>query len=62
MINIVSLKPGDVVRLKDGSAGEVAENPEDGMWILIRYTACPNDPDLVGTEELCHADQIADAA
>ncbi|MFC0386072.1 hypothetical protein [Muricoccus vinaceus] len=61
MINLVALKPGDTVQLKDGSTGEVVENPQDGMWIMIRYIVSPADPDLVGTEELCHAEQVADA-
>ena len=37
MLNLATLPVGARVRLKDGGAAEVLENPEDGMWVLVRH-------------------------
>jgi hypothetical protein len=58
VIDVAKLEPGTKVRLKGGITAEVVENPGDGMWVSVLYVAAPDDPGLVGTEDLAHADQI----
>ena len=60
MVNIFDLKPGDAIRLKNGSVCEVVENMEDGMWVMVRYLSSPSDPSMEGEEELCHAEQVVE--
>ena len=52
------LKAGDKVRLDGGATAEVEAPTEDGAWVLIRYLDFPSDPGLVGTQDLCEADEI----
>jgi hypothetical protein len=33
-LNIITLKPGDVIRMSDGALYEVRENPGDGLWVF----------------------------
>ncbi len=58
MINVADLELGTKLGLKGGITAEIIENPGDGMWVMVRYTAARDDPGAVGTEELVHADQI----
>ena len=59
MLNLATLPVGARVRLKDGGAAEVVENPEDGMWVLVRHLGGGAEPK--DTEELVHADQVVSA-
>ncbi len=53
MLAIQNLPPGAKVRLKrDNGVAEVADNPGDGAWLLIRRL----EPGA--GEELCHVDDI----
>ncbi|MDO8617087.1 MAG: hypothetical protein Q7T33_15360 [Dehalococcoidia bacterium] len=54
------LKPGDRLRTVDGALIEVIRESEDGHWILVRYLLDTNDPSLIGTEDLCHEDELAE--
>ena len=36
MINLTTLPHGARIRLKDGGIAEVLDNPQDGMWIIVR--------------------------
>lgn len=56
-----SLKPGDQLRTVDGALAEVVRETEDGQWILVRYLSGTDDPALLGTEDLCHEDEIAES-
>jgi hypothetical protein len=58
MIDLMTIKVGDRLQLRQGIVAEVLENMEDGMWLQVRYLAFPGQPDEVGTEELCHAQDI----
>lgn len=58
MINVLELKPGARLRLRGGLVAEVTENMEDGMWLQVRYVAAPEQPELVGETELCHAQDV----
>ena len=61
-MDIYSLKPGDKVRTADGALVEILKETEDGQWILIRYLEDPENPSVVGTEDLCHGDELREPA
>jgi len=61
-MDIYSLKSGDKVRTADGALVEILEETEDGKWILIRYLEDPENPSVVGTEDLCHVDELREPA
>jgi hypothetical protein len=58
MIDILTLKAGDRLKLEDGTIAEIVENMEDGMWVQVRYLEVPRNPTEVGAIELCHAQDI----
>ena len=45
-LNIITLRPGDVIRMSDGALYEVKENPGDGLWVF----GVPLDADKVAGE------------
>jgi len=51
VINVLSLEPGTRVRLVGETIAEIVANPQDGVWLLLRYLAAPGNPDQVGTED-----------
>ncbi len=57
-MNLFEIRPGMTIETTEGSVAEVIENMEDGQWLLVRYKAAPKHPELVDTEELCHAEVI----
>jgi len=59
-VNIRTLAAGTRVVLVSGAEAEIVSNPNDGVWIFARYTAAPNDPALVGQEEMIFAQDVAD--
>lgn len=58
MIDVMSLKPGDVLALRGGIKAVVTENMEDGQWVQVRYLHVPDRPDEVDVVELCHSGDI----
>jgi hypothetical protein len=58
MINILDIKVGSKLLLREGVVAEVLENMQDGMWLQVKYLEVPNGSDLVDTVELCHAQDI----
>jgi hypothetical protein len=58
MINILEIKVGSKLLLREGVVAEVLENMQDGMWLQVKYLEVPNSPDEVGSIELCHAQDI----
>lgn len=62
MIDMLTLKPGDRLLLREKVVAEVVENMEDGMWVQVRYLEVPGNVDEVGAVELCHAQDIVRAA
>jgi hypothetical protein len=58
MINVMTIKVGERLQLREGIVAEVLENMEDGMWLQVRFLEFPGSPQDVGTEELCHAQDI----
>ena len=59
-MDINTLGPRDRVRTVDGALVEVLKETEDGKWILVRYLEEPENPGVVGTEDLCHADELGE--
>lgn len=57
MINFMELKTGQHIVLKNNIVAEVLDNIGDGIWVQVRYLESPNDPSLVGSEELCHCEE-----
>jgi hypothetical protein len=58
MINILDIKVGSKLLLREGVVAEVLENMQDGMWLQVKYLEVPNSPDEVSSIELCHAQDI----
>jgi hypothetical protein len=58
VINVLSLAPGTRVRLVGDAIAEVVANPQDGVWLLLRYLAAPGNPDQVGAEEMVFAEDV----
>ena len=57
-MDIYELKPGDRVRTLDGTVAEILDGTQDGQWIRVRYIESAADPLIVGTEDLCHQDEL----
>ena len=51
-LDLVHLESGAKVRLKDDAVAEVTTNPRDGLWVLGRFMAAPNQPERVGAEDM----------
>lgn len=58
MIDMLTLKPGDRLLLREKVVAEVVENMEDGMWVQVRYLQVPGDESQVGSVEFCHAQDV----
>jgi hypothetical protein len=58
VINVLTLEAGTRVRLIGDAIAEVVANPQDGVWLFLRYVATPNNPDQVGTEEMVFAEDV----
>ena len=60
VIDVSALEPGTKVGLPDGALGEVVDNPQDGSWVIVKYTAHPLEPEKIGQEEPVFADDLSD--
>jgi hypothetical protein len=60
IINLRLLQPGTTIGLSDGATAEVVSNPQDGVWVSARYLSSPNDPAVVGTEEMIFAQDVVE--
>lgn len=58
MINVLDVKVGTKLQLREGIVAEVIENMEDGMWLQVKYLEVAGNPDEAGAIELCHAQDI----
>ena len=58
VINVLTLEPGTRVRLVGDALAEVVANPQDDVWLLLRYVAAPSNPDQVGTEKMVFAEDV----
>jgi hypothetical protein len=54
------LAAGTTVVLLSGAEAEIIDNPKDGVWLFARYLSSPDNPDLVGQEEMIFAQDVVD--
>ncbi len=59
MLNLLSVEPGQVLQLKDGSTAEVVENIGDGIWLKARLES--GEEELVFCEDIAGLKQPSDA-
>lgn len=50
MLNLIEVKPGQVIRMKSGETAEVVENIGDGMWLKAKFAS--EDEELVFCEDI----------
>ena len=60
VINLITIEEGATISTLTGATAEVVNNPKDGVWVFARYLTSPDDPDLVGTEDMIFAQDIAE--
>ncbi|MBB3639578.1 MULTISPECIES: hypothetical protein [Variovorax] len=58
MLNLMSVKPGQGIRLKNGTVAEVVENIGDGIWLMLRNPESGDD-ELVHCEEMVELAELA---
>ncbi len=56
-INIRALAVGTRVKLANGAEAEIVTNPQDGVWLFVRFTAS-DDPAQVALEEMVFAQDV----
>jgi len=44
--------------LGSGAEAEIVSNPNDGVWLFARYLSSPDDPAMVGQEEMIFAQDV----
>ena len=59
-INIRELAVGRRVKLASGAEAEIVSNPQDGVWLFARYLSSPDDPAMVGQEEMIFAQDVVE--
>ncbi|NLY27673.1 MAG: hypothetical protein GX049_09015 [Alcaligenaceae bacterium] len=55
-VNFMTLKEGDLIRMKNGNIVKVIENIGDGIWVNGLVLEGSADPSQVGSEELCYCE------
>jgi hypothetical protein len=60
IVNVRELTVGTRVVLGSGAEVEIISNPGDGVWLFGRYLTAADDPEMVGTEEMIFAQEVAE--
>ena len=60
VVNLITLEEGATIATATGATAEVEENPKDGVWVFAKYVTNPDDPSLVGTEDMFFAADIVE--
>lgn len=60
VVNLMLLEAGVKIATTAGATAEVVENPKDGVWVFAKYLTSPEDPDLVGSEDMFFAQDIVE--
>ena len=58
VVNLKTLEEGAKISTAAGATVEIVENPKDGVWVFGKYVINPEDPSLVGTEDMFFAADI----
>ena len=59
VVNLIEIGEGATITTIHGATAELVNNPKDGVWVFAKYLTSPDDPDLVGTEDMFFAQDIA---
>lgn len=59
MLNLLTVKPGQTIRLHNGALCEVVENIGDGIWLQARVIGQAGDSAAAAEAELVHCEEIA---
>ena len=57
-VNLFDVKPGQRILMKNQSVAEVVENLGDGIWVKGRFLESPQNPSIIGSEDLCYCEEI----
>ena len=60
IVNLITIEEGSRITTLNGATAEVVSNPRDGVWVFVKYLTSPDDPDLVGMEDMVFAQDIAE--
>ena len=60
VVNLMLLETGVKIATTAGATVEVVENPRDGVWVFAKYLTSPDNPDLVGSEDMFFAQDIVE--
>lgn len=60
VVNLITLAEGAKIATTGGATVEVVDNPKDGVWVFGKYLVCPEDPSLVGSEDMFFAQDIVE--
>lgn len=60
IVNLITIEEGSKIATLNGATAEVVNNPKDGVWVFVKYLTSPEEPDLVGTEDMVFAQDIAE--
>jgi hypothetical protein len=60
VVNLITLEEGATIATAAGATAEVVENPKDGVWVFAKYVTNPDDPLLIGTEDMFFAADIVE--
>ena len=58
VVNLITLVEGSKIATASGATVEIVENPKDGVWVFGKNVINPEDPSLVGTEDMFFAADI----
>ena len=58
VVNLRLLEPGMIIGLVNGATAEITSNPQDGVWVFVRYLSVPEDSSLEGSEDMVFAQDI----
>jgi hypothetical protein len=60
IVNLITIEEGATIATIQGATAEVVNNPKDGVWVFVKYLTSPDDPSLVGAEDMVFAADIAE--
>jgi ABC-type glycerol-3-phosphate transport system substrate-binding protein len=60
IVNLITIQEGATISTISGATAEVVNNPKDGVWVFVKYLTSPEEPELVGTEDMVFAPDIAE--